>query len=949
MSNAPRNERIAARRSKRGRSISQSRVRSNEQAIPPSDRVSDTAIFEPLERRQLLSTTTTFESLAVGNLGSAGYVDAAGYKFLNLPGGGGTSQGDLYVYGTSQGYTSKVISTHNWDRKIVVSRNDGATFDLASFDYGAGRWGEAGDATVTAFFGNGSTSSMVYSFSSRSMKKLSTNWTALKRVEINFRGGTNSAYGAVDNFVFGSGSGGGGGGTSGTANFENLNVGNLGSSTYKDPSGLSFASLNGTGGTTQYNMQVHGTSQGFSSKVLQSENWGQKLVVKKSDGSTFDLASFDYGAGRWGEAGDATVTGYFSNGTSTKTTYSFSSKSFKKLSLGWTGLKSVEINFHGGTNATYGAVDNFVISGGSTDGGGGGGDSGGGGSAVKPDAKISAASSLNIMSGMAVHVNALSTAFGVGDMDTARMEWDFGDPNGKRNTMVGWNAAHLYESPGTYTIRLKVWNQDRGFDDATVTVNVASNTRKKIYVSPSGSDSNSGTSTSPVRTIPRAVDLMRANNGNVEILLQRGQRHDLAATQSIDRPNVVIGAYGSGGNPVIWWTRGRYDTKAYFLLGYGTSNITVRDLTFDTPYGSDTDATNMPHAVQPAGTNVTIYNNEFRHVGDAVAGNAVPKAVLVLQNRVPTETTLRRYFAWIEGSDWTLMDNTVPNSTREHIVRVGNGARINVSHNNFTNLDRRGVGDPYDYAKGVINIQKGSYAYVAHNVTKGPSGVGPLGGGDGLHDTGSRFKHAVFEGNRFNGPFHIEHGAEEIEVRNNIIHSNIELAFAVQGYNSSYNRTSKNVRIVNNTGLNYNDWGQFMRVWAGTSGMIVSNNLYYAPKLYAGPMETAVVRVDANNLNGFSKINNNVWADADWLNWAGGLMWVGTGTENSGYLDKNEWLALPQVSSDKFSDVSIDSSFKPASGSVAATAGTRVPGVMVDFYGKWRPDSDGRTVGAVTN
>jgi hypothetical protein len=106
--------------------------------------------------------------------------------------------------------------------------------------------------------------------------------------------------------------------------------------------------------------------------------------------------------------------------------------------------------------------------------------------------------------------------------------------------------------------------------------------------------------------------------------------------------------------------------------------------------------------------------------------------------------------------------------------------------------------------------------------------------------------------------------------------------------------------------------------------------------------------VDASSLGGFSKIDHNVWADADWLDWAGGLMWVGTGTGNTGYLNKSEWLSLPQVGEDKFSDSGIDGSYKPGSGSTAATFGTTVPGVLVDYYGKWRPNSDGRAVGAVT-
>src|SRR5690606_10951394 len=143
----------------------------------------------------------------------------------------------------------------------------------------------------------------------------------------------------------------------------------------------------------------------------------------------------------------------------------------------------------------------------------------------------------------------------------------------------------------------------------------------------------------------------------------------------------VIGAYGSGNRPVVNWTRGRYDTKGMFQLGWGVSNLTIRDLAFDTPYGGDTSSHNMPHAISPAGTNISVINNEFRHIGDAVNGNLQPKAVLVQGNSVPGDTYLRRYFTWIEGSDWTVTDNTVPNSTREHIVRMGNGTRFNVSHN----------------------------------------------------------------------------------------------------------------------------------------------------------------------------------------------------------------------------------------------------------------------------
>ena len=134
--------------------------------------------------------------------GSAGINDASGFRFVNLPGSGGTSQGNLLIHGTGQGYASKVLQTENWSRKIVVSRTDGADFGLTGFDYGAGRWGEAGDALVTGFLATGGTVTANLAYSSKSLQNLAVNWSNLTRVEINWAGGVNGAYGVVDNFVF---------------------------------------------------------------------------------------------------------------------------------------------------------------------------------------------------------------------------------------------------------------------------------------------------------------------------------------------------------------------------------------------------------------------------------------------------------------------------------------------------------------------------------------------------------------------------------------------------------------------------------------------------------------------------------------------------------------------------------------------------------------------------
>src|SRR5262245_61050195 len=58
-----------------------------------------------------------------------------------------------------------------------------------------------------------------------------------------------------------------------------------------------------------------------------------------------------------------------------------------------------------------------------------------------------------------VHVQRLGkNPSSVSDPNLAknRYDWDFGDEAGKWNTLTGFNAAHVYDKPGVYTIGLTV-------------------------------------------------------------------------------------------------------------------------------------------------------------------------------------------------------------------------------------------------------------------------------------------------------------------------------------------------------------------------------------------------------------------------------------------------------------------------------------------------------------
>ncbi len=569
-------------------------------------------------------------------------------------------------------------------------------------------------------------------------------------------------------------------------------------------------------------------------------------------------------------------------------------------------------------------------------------------SGARPEAKITAVTSTSIMAGSSFHAHALDTRFNSGDEDTARFEWDFGDNGGRYNKITGFNAGHFYEQPGTYTVRLSVWNEAGQKDTSSVTVNVTPDTRNRLYVAPWGSDNNSGTSSSsPIRTLERAIERLNQVGNNTSILLHRGQTFDVDTTLQVHRNNVVIGAYGSGSKPTIMWTnpRNHWNNKSIFWFDTSKNGFTVRDVRFDSPHDGDTNGHGIPAALQPSGKNITIVDTTFDDVGDAILGSGQPEGVLILDNDVPGTRDLRRYFSWIEGSDWTILGNSVPNSTREHIIRIGGGERVNIGDNDFGNIDRRNQGDPYDYAKGVVNVQKGSHAYVWGNRLNGSNGVGPLGDADGLDQTWARFRHSIFESNDVDGSYIVEHGAENVHVRSNVFKSHDKTAIIIEGYSSQYGRGVKDANIVNNTIINDSTDGQFARIWAGTDDVSLANNLYVAPDLYVGPNGTALLQVHASNLSGFETIENNVWADADYLSWADGLLWVGTGGGNSGFQTKQDWLGYSKVNDDKFDDTSLDNQYRP--NGVATTAGKQFPGVFVDFYGNWR-DADGqRSVGAV--
>jgi hypothetical protein len=564
-------------------------------------------------------------------------------------------------------------------------------------------------------------------------------------------------------------------------------------------------------------------------------------------------------------------------------------------------------NTNNGSNNTGGGSNNNST-GGANNNTGGGSNNNGGGSTIgilAPDVRIDAVSR-TITAGQALHVSGLRTLLKSGNPADAIFEWDFGDGNGQHNKLRGFNAAHVYENPGTYTVRLKVTDSLGRTASAATTVQVVAPARKVIYVSNAGSDSNSGlSSNSPVKTASKAFSLL---DSNTEIRFKRGERFDMTRGAVIGHADVVIGAYGVGDLPTLNWNGARDRSVMITLLG-SARNVSVQDLRFDSRFRSDTDQTGMPYAIRAGGTALTIVRNEFLNLGYAINLNGKPTGVLIADNSAPLETGIRDYFTWASGTQISIVGNNVANATREHVVRVSNAEQVLLARNDFTNLDRRDEGDRYDTAKGAIVVQMGQYAYVYGNKADGPTGVGPLGDADGLKHPEQRFKFAVLEANDFTGTFTVHHGAENVRVSKNLLRANDTHAIQVEGFNAQYGRGVVRLNIDGNLGANAGTRGSFLRVLGSVAGGIsLTGNTYAAPNLQPGAYGAAAVYVAKNNLDDFTVIRNNTWPiGSNGLSYAqGGVMFVGATMSSAGYRDPSEWNGFGVVNGDTFRSVKLN-------------------------------------------
>ncbi len=518
-----------------------------------------------------------------------------------------------------------------------------------------------------------------------------------------------------------------------------------------------------------------------------------------------------------------------------------------------------------------------------------------------------------VPAGTSVFANALKTQLKTGNVLGATFSWDFGDPGSKYNTLTGFNVAHAYTKAGTYKIKLTVTDSAGKSNTVTQTVKIDDANRKFIYVSPSGNDSNNGSSQSnAVKTFARAAELV---GDNTEVLFQRGHTYTTSECMQLGFNNVEVGAYGSGASPIIRYTGGMDHNAVFGTMG--GKNILIHNLGIDSA-STTLDDQGYVDGVRIGGQNITVRDCSFINAGYAINTNGFPDGVLIQDNISPNANSIRMYFAWVQGKDQVYLGNTSKDSIHGHNLRIGGADNVNLQYNNFTNLAETGG------LRGTMTIHTGNYIYVAHNTLNvGALGLGPLDRGpEALAVKDERLNWVVVEDNTVNATLKIGNGTNHVAVRNNVIHDDDDIAIDVPGYSATYERGTSDVTVDHNTIINNGKTGRAIKVGGPVTDFTLTHNLYVAPNLVTGSYNAAPVDILNKDLSGFKLIADNIWPSPTILDAAhGGINYVGADqTTNAGYKTPAEWDAYSVVQHEQFMDVTLTNSYMINAGGTTAGA-----------------------------
>ncbi|MDB5293045.1 MAG: hypothetical protein JWL69_4286 [Phycisphaerales bacterium] len=360
--------------------------------------------------------------------------------------------------------------------------------------------------------------------------------------------------------------------------------------------------------------------------------------------------------------------------------------------------------------------------------------------------------------------------------------FDFGDPKGAFNRLTGYNAAHVYEKPGTYVLTVRPQGQPAG-KAIKKTVHVLPDTRGVLKIQPGDN----------------LADVLKGVRNDTLVLFPPGVTMDLTAPVEIKARNVEFRAAGPGPAPRIRRVAGKGSST---LIPQGL-DIAFRGIEFDSDKPmSEIGSKKVNYRAVNADTgHLALIGCTFRNVDDAIFCTSLTRGVLVQWCKFTSE--VRGCGVWCDGSNVILLGNKFATSQQEHNVRSSQTGFYNllVVENDFTSTE----------GKETLTFRNGQDLYAIHNAFhKGWVRTGPGPRGDNRPMNAIELKkghvdHVVLEANGlYDGAwFQINEGSSDVTVRYNRVDSDGKSPpVHVEGPSLKDIRVEDNYRVLNGTPTN---------------------------------------------------------------------------------------------------------------------------------------------------